>query len=142
MSIGPCRLVIPSAILDEVVAHARRELPAECCGFLAGTLADVVGRVGTCLPLVNELNSPSAFRTEPGSVLVAFKAMRAAGSELLAIYHSHPTSAPIPSRRDLAENTYGPDIPWLIVGLVSCEPDVRAWWLGENAFEKCEFEVG
>ena len=27
--------------------------------------------------------------------------------DLLAVYHSHPTSEPVPSRRDVDENTYG-----------------------------------
>ena len=65
--------------------------------------------------------------------------MRAAGTDLLAIYHSHPTSAPVPSRRDLAGNTYGPDIPWLIVGLAAGEPEVRVWRLADTSFDECEY---
>ena len=42
--------------------------------------------------------------------------MRTNGTELLAIYHSHPTSEPVPSRRDVEENTYGESVVHLIVG--------------------------
>ncbi|MCZ2341530.1 MAG: M67 family metallopeptidase [Bacteroidales bacterium] len=128
------RLSIPATILDAVWNHARSERPNECCGFLAGTLADGIGTVARCLPLVNERASPIAFRTEARSVLAAFRAMRAAGQELLAIYHSHPTSAPIPSRQDLAENSYGPSIPWLIVGFAGEEVEVRVWWLDTDSY--------
>jgi proteasome lid subunit RPN8/RPN11 len=133
---GRTRLRVPRAVLDEMVAHARGCLPAEGCGFLAGT-GDAVTHF---LPLVNELASPTAFATEARSAFAAFKAMRAAGTELLAVYHSHPTSAPVPSRRDLEQNTYGPAVAWVIVGLAG-DPEVRAWWLGETDFREAELVV-
>ena len=135
------RLVIPRAVLDEMTAHARAALPAEGCGFLAGVVESGVGRVTHFLPLVNELASPTAFATEARSTFAAFKAMRAAGTDVLAIYHSHPTSAPIPSRHDLAQNIYGPSVAWVIVGLAGEEPEVRAWWLGETWVQEAEWAV-
>lgn len=132
------RLAIPATVLNLVIDHARAELPNECCGFLAGTVTQGVGRVETCLPLVNERASPIAFRTEARSVLAAFRAMRAAGQELLVIYHSHPTSDPIPSRQDLAENSYGSEIPWLIVGLAGDRAEVRVWRLETESFTAVE----
>lgn len=139
MDMDPFRLRVPPPVLEAMVAHARAELPHECVGFLAGTLAGGTGTASQCLPLVNELASPTAFRTEPRSVIAAFRAMRAAGTDLLAVYHSHPTSPPVPSRRDLEENTYGPGYPWVIVGLAGAEPVVRAWWLGETDFRETSF---
>ena len=49
------RLLIPRSLLDAVLAHARAELPNECCGLLAGTVEEGVGRVVARYPLVNEL---------------------------------------------------------------------------------------
>jgi [CysO sulfur-carrier protein]-S-L-cysteine hydrolase len=139
MDMDPFRLRVPPPVLDAMLAHARAELPNECVGFLAGTLADGIGTASQCLPLVNELASPTAFRTEPRSVLTAFRAMRAAGTDLLAVYHSHPTSPPVPSRKDVERNFYGPGYPWVIVGLAGVEPEVRAWWLGESDFREASF---
>src|SRR5437763_12020115 len=104
----PFRLVIPPAVLDAMLAHARAELPNECVGFLAGTIADGVGSVTQCLPLVNEMQSPTEFLTRGESLPAAKRAMREAGAEELAIYHSHPTSAPGPSKKDLERHWYGP----------------------------------
>lgn len=134
----PFRLVVPPPVLAAVVAHARAEAPNECVGFLAGTVAGGVGTVSQHLPLVNELASPTEFLTEPRSVLAAFKAMRAASTRELAIYHSHPMSPPVPSRKDVERNTYGLTVAWLIIGLAGAEPDVRAWWLTETGYREAE----
>lgn len=127
----PPPLHIPPACLEAMLAHCRRELPNEACGFLAGR----DGVVMDVLPLVNERASPTAFRTEARSVFAAFRAMRAGGTELLALYHSHPTGEPVPSRRDLAENTYG-ELPWVIVG---ADETVQAWRLHADRADELPF---
>ncbi len=123
---------IPLAILEEMIAHAVAEFPLECCGLLAGHVRDGVATVSTRFAIVNELQSENAYRTEPRGMLAAFRAMRESGTELLAIYHSHPTSEPVPSARDLAQNTYGESVVHVIVGRVNATPTVRAWWLTER----------
>jgi [CysO sulfur-carrier protein]-S-L-cysteine hydrolase len=136
----PFRLAIPRPIFVAMVAHARAELPAECCGLLAGTVADGIGRVAQHLPLVNATSSPTEYESEPRSMLAAHKAMRAAGTDVLAVYHSHPTSDPIPSRRD-RERNYGEQIVNLIIGLRTTEPDVRGWWLTADAAREAGWDV-
>lgn len=123
-------LVVPAAVLAVVVAHARAVFPAEAVGYLAGA-GNVVSHF---FPIRNELASPTAFRTDPRDALAAHKAMRAAGVELLAVAHSHPTTEAVPSRHDLSGNPYGDAVVWLIVGLAAAEPDVRAWRLTETDF--------
>jgi proteasome lid subunit RPN8/RPN11 len=124
----PFRLSIPQAIFEAMLAHAREELPAECCGQLAGKIVDGIGHVTQHFPLVNELKSPTEFLSDPRSTFAAFKAMQASSAELLAVYHSHPTSDPIPSRRD-HERSYSENVVNLIIGLRRALPEVRAWWL-------------
>lgn len=136
----PFRLVIPRPVYDEVLAHARTECPNECCGLLAGVLEGEIGRVRVAHRLVNELASPVAFRSEPRSLFAAMRAMRAAGTDVLAVYHSHPTSDPVPSRHDLAQN-YSERVVNLIVGLAAGSPDVRAWWLTAAGYSVAEWGV-
>ncbi len=125
----PFRLLIPAHIFTAMLDHARVDLPNECVGFLAGTIENGVGAVAQFLPLSNALASPTAFETEVKSLFAAYKAMRLTGTDVLAIYHSHPTSAPLPSSTDLASNTYGPNVMWLIISPKTEPPDVCGWWL-------------
>ena len=60
-----------------MLEQAQAELPNECCGLLAGRVADGVGRVEMRYPLVNELTSPVEYSAEAMSLFAAFKDMRA-----------------------------------------------------------------
>ena len=123
-----------------MINHAQSEVPNECCGLLAGTIEGQMLRVEKCYPLVNEAASPIEYRSEARSMFQAIKDMRARGHEVVAIYHSHPTSEPIPSRTDLERN-YSPDVVNFIIGLQGPEPIVRGWWLSESGFEEAAWEI-
>jgi len=134
------RLSIPRPIYAAMLAHARAELPAECCGLLAGTIEGDVGNVTEHHPLVNALASPTEYESEPRSRFAAHKAMRASGTEILAVYHSHPTSDPIPSRRD-RERSFGDLVVNLIIGMKNAEPDVRGWWLQADRIDEAAWQI-
>ncbi len=128
------RLRIPRPILDAMLAHAAAEHPNECCGLLAGR----DGVATHLFPLVNVLASPVAYEADPRELLALQRTLRSLGVEEVALYHSHPTSAPVPSAADLARNGYGTSIPHVILGP---GPEVRAWWLGEETYAVAEWEV-
>jgi proteasome lid subunit RPN8/RPN11 len=136
----PFRLVIPRPVFEEMLAHARAERPLECCGLLAGCVEGDRGIVRARFPLVNELASATAFRSEPRAMFAAMKAMRALGTDVLAVYHSHPASPPVPSRRDLEQN-YSPGVVNVIIGLAADPPEVRGWWLRADGFDAADWEV-
>ena len=123
-----------------MVNHAQAEAPNECCGLLAGTIEGPVLRVEKSHPLVNEAASAVEYRSEPRSMFRAMKDMRTLGHEIVAIYHSHPISEPIPSRTDLERN-YSPDVVNFIIGLQGAVPNVRGWWLLESGFEEAAWEI-
>jgi proteasome lid subunit RPN8/RPN11 len=137
---APFRLLIPRPIYEAILAHARDELPAECCGLLAGTLSEGVGHVTQHLPLVNALKSPTEYESEARSMLAAQKAIRASGTQELAVYHSHPASEPIPSRRDL-ERSYGEGVVNLIIGLRGAEAEVRGWWFANDGAREAKWVI-
>lgn len=125
-------LVLPDLFLAEVVGHAQLALPNECCGLLAGFVLDGVGVVRDRYAVRNDAASARSFLTNPDDMLAAFRAMRDAGLELLAVYHSHPRGEPVPSGRDIEENTYGDAVVHLIVGLAGPSPQVRGWRFGRR----------
>jgi [CysO sulfur-carrier protein]-S-L-cysteine hydrolase len=135
---GPFRLVIPRSVLADMLAHLRAALPAEGCGLLAGTVTDGVGRVALHLPLVNAMNSPTEYESDPRGMFAAHKAMRAAGVDVLAVYHSHPTSPPVPSRTD-RERNYSEFVMNIIVGMR--DELVRGWWLTATDMREGEWEI-
>jgi len=138
------RLILPAQIYAEVLNQAQAELPNECCGLLAGRIekaaGGAVGRVAGCYPLINAAASPKEFTSEPNSMFAAAKAMRQEGIDILAIYHSHPNSPPVPSKTDLERN-YSPEVMNLIVSLQTDVPEMRAWWLGPEGYRKAEVTV-
>ena len=136
----PFRLEVPRAVFEAILEQARAELPNECCGLLAGTVEGEVGRVVERYALVNELASPVEFVSEPGGNFAADKDMRRKRLDVLAVYHSHPTTAPVPSRKDLARN-YSKDVVNLIISLAGPEPVVRGWWLTETDYREAEWTV-
>ena len=128
------------AMLDQAVA----ELPNECCGLLAGRLLEAeglgppVGQVVERYALVNAAASPREYVSDAKGMFEACRDMRARGLEVLAVYHSHPTSAPVPSRTDLERN-YSPDVINLIVSLKTSEPLVQGWWLSADDYRAADW---
>ena len=132
--------LLPAPLYQMMIQQAQSELPNECCGLLGGTRDGDVLRAETCYPLINEAASPVEYLSEPRSMFQAMKAMRARGEEVVAVYHSHPTSAPVPSRTDL-ERAYSPDVVHFIIGLSSEEPTLRGWWLADSTYEEATWRL-
>jgi proteasome lid subunit RPN8/RPN11 len=70
----------------------------------------------------------------------AVRDMRGLGLEIVAIYHSHPTSAPVPSRTDLERN-YSPDVMNLIISLQDGNTQMRGWWLSDKDFREADWRL-
>ena len=66
--------------------------------------------------------------------------LRARGTEILAIYHSHPRWRAEPSATDLELNHYG-DVPRIIVSLLDPMPDVRVWRLYPKAYQELPWRL-
>lgn len=134
-------LRIPAPLYDAMIEQARAELPAECCGLLAGRISEdgLLAEVVERYPLINELKSPTEFVSEPRSHLAAERDIRQKQLDVLAVYHSHPSSAPIPSKSDL-ERSYRPSVMNLIIGFETEVPEVGVWWLEGLAFHAGSLE--
>jgi proteasome lid subunit RPN8/RPN11 len=131
------KLLLPQTLYQEMVAQALAERPNECCGLLAGT----AGRAVHHFPLVNAAQNPATeYLSEPRSMFAADRAIRAAGFDVVAVYHSHPTSPAVPSRKDIATN-YSDSVLNLIISLETGQPEVRAWWLWEGGFDEGEWGI-
>ena len=131
------RLQLPRKLREGMIDHARTDIPNECVGLLAGIIEGGMGVVRARYPLVNAAASPVEYVSQPESMFAACRSMHEHGLDILAIYHSHPTSAPIPSRADLARS-YSPDVVNFIISLRSEPPMLRAWWLNEDGYRELD----
>lgn len=116
---------IAQDLLDQVIAHAVRDAPDECCGVLG--VRDGVSV--SVFELENALNGPKplGFEIAPMALLGVHDAIEDAGDELGVIYHSHTRSAPYPSQTDVNFAAHWPNVEWLIVGTAGDEPEVRSY---------------
>jgi proteasome lid subunit RPN8/RPN11 len=118
-------------LLDQIVEHARREAPNECCGLIAV-------RDGCAYEVVEAENveaSPFRFNVDSKTLLDVYR-IEDEGGRLGAIYHSHTRSEPYPSQTDIAFARNWPDVEWLIVGLAGAEPEIRVFVIEDGAVEE------
>jgi proteasome lid subunit RPN8/RPN11 len=114
---------MPAEAIAEMLAHATEELPNECCGLL-------IGRRGVVERTVRARNleaGPTRYLIDPQDHFAAMKSARAEGLHVIGAYHSHPSSAPVPSPSDIAEASGGADFLYVIVSPTS--GDVAGYFL-------------
>jgi proteasome lid subunit RPN8/RPN11 len=130
-------LALPPAVADELMRHAREELPNEACGLISGALGDGAGT--TFHPARNAEASPLRYNVHPEDLVRIIFAIEDADEELVAIFHSHTRSAAVPSATDRRTAMY-PDAIHVLASLA--DPDtppalaLRAWRIDRGqAFE-------
>jgi proteasome lid subunit RPN8/RPN11 len=106
---------VPRTIVNEILHHAQQAAGEEICGLIAGR----GGEFTRCYPVANVARDKQhLFQMDPKGQIDAMRAMRVAGEELMAIYHSHPDAPAAPSPTDVAQDEY-PEVLYLIVSLTT-----------------------
>ncbi len=133
-------LVFTREAYDDIVDHARSEVPEEVCGVLAGDRADERSRVRGVHRTENAAATPETrYRIDPSEQLAVMEAIDDAGDDVVGFYHSHPAGPPAPSETD-AERATWEGYPYVIVALDGAHPSVGAWeWTGDG-FERLAVE--
>lgn len=114
---------LPPEVMATIVAHVRAAVPEEGCGLLA---VDDAGEVRHAYCLGNVERSPVRFTIDPDGHFAALRHAEARGWIIGGDFHSHPRSAALPSRTDVA-GALDPDWMHVIVGLGGAVVEVRAW---------------
>ena len=120
--------MIPTEIRAQLEAHARAEEPNEACGLVA--LRD--GTAERYIPARNAAASPYRFEleTDPQNWFLEDE-----GYEL-AVFHSHLSSPPRPSRTDVENIGLWEGRPYLILSLGT--GDLAAWRIADGAVASLE----
>jgi proteasome lid subunit RPN8/RPN11 len=84
-------------MIDQMVQHARDDLPNECCGIISG-------RAGNAEKLYRTRNaeaSPFRYSIDPRDLFQIEQENDESGRDVLVIYHSHVASDAYPSPTDV-----------------------------------------
>jgi len=136
-------MVIAPDLLDDLIAHAREEYDAECCGTIAYASdgADAAPRAVRVRRATNVFASRKRFEIDGKELLRTLAEFDDEGWELGAIYHSHTHTDPYPSQTDVNFAAGWPGLEWVIVGLAGREPQVRCYFIEGAEVREVPLEV-
>lgn len=127
------RTEIFTQIQHETLLHA----DMESCGLLAGS-DEIITRA---FPATNSLASATAYEVAPVELFRLMKQIRAAGLQMMGIYHSHPKGDNSPSSSDIARAHY-PDAAYFIISpLPSAAHAVRAFSIRNGEVTELKIEI-
>jgi proteasome lid subunit RPN8/RPN11 len=125
------------ALLDQIIEHARQDLPNECCGIVASD----DGAAVKVFRATNAEASPVRYSLDPREQYRITMEIEEQGWELGAIYHSHTRSEAYPSQTDVNLAFY-PEAIYLIVSLRKPDdPEVRAFRIADERIEEVALAV-
>lgn len=126
-------MMVTSAVVEGLLAEARKAHPRECCGLLFGDETTIVD----WRPAANvHLQPATHFEIDPQALIDAHRAMRQGGLRLVGYYHSHPHGAPVPSATDRALAA-GDGMIWAIIG----NGRAALWRSGDDAMTPLPYRM-
>lgn len=130
-------LCLPRAMVDQVLAHARRDHPDECCGVISAK-QDVAAQV---IEMENAERSPTGFTFESTQWLRVYRAMDDADEQPWIVYHSHTATEAYPSRTDIRWSATAGFPYWLLVSTRSEADEVRAFTITDGTVTEVALSV-
>ena len=113
-------LEIDQALIDAMIAHARRDHPDEACGVIAGPAGS--DRPERFIPMVNAARSPTFYEFDSMDLLKLYREMDSRDEDPVVVYHSHTATEAYPSRTDISYASE-PNAHYLLVS--TREPDTE-----------------
>jgi proteasome lid subunit RPN8/RPN11 len=100
------------------------------------------GMITCAFPAANAAKDPATtYEIAPKELFQLTRQIRAAGLELLGIYHSHPNGQNEPSARDI-EQAYYPDVAYFIVSPLSdAKKPLRAFSIAEGQVSELKIQI-
>jgi [CysO sulfur-carrier protein]-S-L-cysteine hydrolase len=130
-------LPLKKSYVDIMIAHARSEIPNECCGILAGSKGKVIKLYRT----TNADHSPLRYTVDGRELIAIYQEIEEKGWELLGIYHSHVNAEAYPSEIDI-RSAYLPQALYFIISLANMErPVMRAFRIVERQITEVELRI-
>lgn len=131
-------LRIRRALVDALVAHARRDHPDEACGVIAGPVG--TDRPERFVEMANAERTPTFYRFDSLEQLKVWREMDAADEEPVVIYHSHTATEAYPSRTDISYASE-PGAHYVLVSTRGPEHELRSYRIVDGVVTEEPVEV-
>ena len=129
---------LTAAQIEQIVEHALRDAPNECCGIVS---VSAEGEATEVFEYENLAASPLRFEISGKALITLLNEIEDAGEELGAIYHSHTRSAPYPSQTDINFAANWPGVEWIIVGTAGEEPLTQSYLIEDGTVREVPVEL-
>ena len=135
-------ILLPRTLSNALLAHAQQGDNDEVCGLISRRMDSTQEPEYRHHPVPNiAADRPHRYTMAPADQIAALRDIRESGRELFAIYHSHPTSAALPSTIALAEAGY-PDALYLIISLnTKGVLEMRGFRLHDDHYNEVELVI-
>ena len=131
-------LVIRADLVDEILAHARRDHPDEACGVVAGSEGS--DRPERFIPMLNAARSPTFYEFDSGDLLRLYRDMDSRDEVPVVIYHSHTATEAYPSRTDIGL-AQEPEAHYVLASTRSPERELRSFRIVDGVVTEEDVEV-
>ena len=125
-------IIITKSDKEKLIQHAKSEEPYESCAILIGQEIEYGWKVIEVFLTENTEKSKINFTISPQEEFKIDEIAKQKNLEIVSIFHSHPTSEPIPSSTDKKFMQNNP-VPWIIFSGVS--NNMRAYILDLDLIE-------
>ncbi|KHF39867.1 Mov34/MPN/PAD-1 family protein [Halalkalibacter okhensis] len=130
------KLIIPESCYKVIMEHGRSNLPYESCGLVSGK-----GRhVQTVWKLVNEIKSDRRYFVGEKVIERTLEQIDKKKEKVIAIYHSHPATEPIPSSYDIV-NHPNDELVMMIISYKSDKPQLKCYRVHNKTYNECLFLI-
>ncbi len=125
---------------DNIIAHARKNAPEECCGIIAGSDGRTT-KLYRAFNAVKKPHRPYRYEVHTKNLVRINNDIIRNGWDLFAIYHSHTGTEAYPSPTDVRLATW-PEAYYLIVSLKDvANPVLRAFRIQDGEVKEEELQV-
>ena len=121
-------LSLPRAMVDQVIAHARRDHPDECCGVISAARE----QASRLFEMSNAERSPTGFTFDSAEWLRVYRDLDDADEVPWVVYHSHTMTEAYPSRTDIGWSRTTPFAHWLLVSTRAVQDEVRSYVIADG----------
>lgn len=131
-------IIIPRTLANRLLTLAQLTPDVEICGLISKNNIDKY----QVYPVDNIANNKSCvFEMQPEQQINAFKLIREKQQNLFAIYHSHPDSEAVPSKKDLNDAAYKDALNIIISLSTKGVLDMRGYFYQDDKIETVDLII-